>query len=104
MADRATSVAFPRHVVSSAAPPPPIPVLSFLIPVRNDAARLRRCLASIAAQRRPGREIEVIVADNGSTDGTREAALEAGAQVIDLPGLTVAALRNRFVWVARTSM
>jgi glycosyltransferase involved in cell wall biosynthesis len=70
------------------------PRLSFVIPVRNDAGRLRRCLDSIAAQR-ASEPIELIVADNGSTDASADVAREAGAAVLVLPGLAVAQLRNR---------
>lgn len=70
------------------------PVVSFVIPVRNDAERLQRCLRTIRANRyAPG--IEIIVADNGSTDGSVEVALDAGARVLMLPGLPVSELRNR---------
>ena len=40
--------------------------ISFVIPVRNDAERLRVCLASIAANRRVPGQVEIVVADNGS--------------------------------------
>lgn len=67
--------------------------LSFIIPVRNDAARLARCLSSIhsAAGDIPA---EVIVADNGSTDGSREAAERAGALVLLYPNVRVSEIRN----------
>ena len=68
--------------------------MSFVIPVRNDAARLAHCLASIRANRPLGSEVQVIVADNGSTDGSAEVAARAGADVLVLPGLPVARLRN----------
>jgi glycosyltransferase involved in cell wall biosynthesis len=70
------------------------PLLSFVIPVRNDADRLRRCLESIAAQR-AAVPLEIIVADNGSTDASADVARAAGATVLVLPGLPVAQLRNR---------
>ncbi len=70
-----------------------IPTLSFIVPVRDDAARLRRCLQSIE-RNRGCVPIEIVVADNGSTDGSREVARQAGARVLELPGLRVAALRN----------
>ena len=44
--------------------------LSFVIPVRNGASVLARCLEHIRRERVPGDQI--IVVDNGSTDGTQE--------------------------------
>lgn len=66
------------------------PVLSFIVPVRNDAVRLARCLETI----RSAVPYEVVVADNGSTDGSAEVARGAGARVVVLPGLAVSSLRN----------
>lgn len=71
-----------------------IPRVSFVIPVRNDAEGLARCLASIAASQYPRDRWEVVVADNGSVDDSAAVARAAGALVVDLPGLSVAALRN----------
>ncbi len=61
--------------------PTVIPRLSFVIPVKNDADRLRHCLATIAANRHPSVAVEVIVADNGSSDRSAQVAIEAGATV-----------------------
>jgi GT2 family glycosyltransferase len=78
------------------------PTLSFVIPVLNDAERLRRCLRSIATSAaRTDASVEVIVADNGSTDGSADIARDEGAAVLALPGLRVGELRN--LAVARTS-
>jgi GT2 family glycosyltransferase len=77
------------------------PLLSFVMPVRDDEARLRRCLVSIRANDYPSDRREIIVVDNGSVDGSREAARDAGAHVLELPELTVAELRNRGAAVAR---
>jgi hypothetical protein len=68
--------------------------VSFVIPVKNDARRLERCLAAIAANACERDEVEVIVVDNGSTDGSSHAALAAGARVLSLPDRPVAELRN----------
>jgi glycosyltransferase involved in cell wall biosynthesis len=80
-------------------------LVSFVIPVRNDAARLRRCLTTIRANTpaAPGSEaeVEIVVADNGSTDDTPDVARSFGARVLTLPGLSVAALRNRAAAEAR---
>jgi GT2 family glycosyltransferase len=77
------------------------PVLvSFIIPVRNDARRLERCLHSVRAGRHLATEIEVVVADNGSTDDSAAVAGAAGAIVLPLPGVRLGALRNRAVSAA----
>lgn len=69
------------------------PRLSFVIPVRNDATRLRRCLESIRADASHVPS-EIIVADNGSTDGSADAARELGARVVSLPNRRVSDVRN----------
>lgn len=56
--------------------PAPAPI-SVLIPVKNEAANLAACLASVAWCD------EVVVVDSGSTDATREIARQAGARVVD---------------------
>ena len=55
-------------------PARPGPLCSVVIPTYNGRALLERCLASIARHRPadPGLSIEVIVADDASTDGTAE--------------------------------
>ncbi|PYR38040.1 MAG: hypothetical protein DMF93_16810 [Acidobacteria bacterium] len=77
------------------------PIVSFIIPVRNSAEMLERCLRSIAANDYPRECLEIVVADNGSTDRSREVADAAGAIVLTLPGLRVGELRNRAAHAAR---
>jgi GT2 family glycosyltransferase len=77
------------------------PTMSFVIPVRNDAQRLEHCLRSIRAGRPSGGEIEIVVADNGSTDHSAAVARAAGAAVILLPDVRLGELRNRAVASAR---
>ena len=48
-------------------------VISVVIPVKNGGADLARCLAGIAAQE-VEEEVEVVVVDSGSTDGSLERA------------------------------
>jgi glycosyltransferase involved in cell wall biosynthesis len=50
----------------------PAPVLSVVIPTRNRANLLAASLRSLEAQSLPRHHFEVIVVDDGSTDGTRE--------------------------------
>lgn len=60
--------------------------ISFVIPTLNaEGPALERCLRSIAAQDLDATAIEVVVADGGSTDGTRDLAERFGARVIDNP-------------------
>jgi glycosyltransferase involved in cell wall biosynthesis len=56
------------------------PLVSVIIPVYNDAARLRRCLLALAEQTYP--RYEVIVVDNGSADDV--AAAVAGLPFVRL--------------------
>ena len=67
---------------------------SVVIPVRDDAARLRRCLERIAAGTPAGVRVEIVVADNGSVDDSAEVARRAGAHALSLPGLRLGELRN----------
>lgn len=56
---------------------------TFLMPCLNEAASLRFCIEEIrGAIDRLGLEAEIVVADNGSTDGSPEIALAAGARVV----------------------
>ena len=75
--------------------------VSFIIPVKNDAVRLRRCLASIADNTYPATLIEMVVVDNGSTDSSADTARNFGANVVSMPKGSVAALRNRGVSESR---
>jgi glycosyltransferase involved in cell wall biosynthesis len=59
-------------------------VVSVAIPVLNGGASFREVLPAVARQRIDA-EVELVVADSGSTDGTREFALEQGARVVDVP-------------------
>lgn len=78
-----------------------LPMVSFVVPVRNDARRLERCLSSLRRARCPAGGMEIIVLDNGSTDGSDRVALAAGARLETLPDLRVAELRNRGASAAR---
>jgi hypothetical protein len=75
--------------------------LSFVIPVRNDAAQLGRCLAAIRRATPPDVDVDIIVADNGSTDDSVAAARAANATVLLLPGVRLGELRNLAAGTAR---
>jgi glycosyltransferase involved in cell wall biosynthesis len=57
--------------------------ITVVVPALDEAERLPRCLASLAAQTRP--PDEVVVVDNGSADATADLAAAAGARVVHEP-------------------
>jgi glycosyltransferase involved in cell wall biosynthesis len=60
--------------------------VSIVMPCLNEIETLRKCVLSArAAIESAGVQGEVIVADNGSTDGSQEAAAAEGARVIHVP-------------------
>ncbi len=73
------------------------PTFAYVVPMRDAIPFLPVCLpALLSAASRAG--AEVVLVDNGSTDGTRERAAQAcsaAVRVIDAPGVTIAGARNR---------
>lgn len=76
-------------------------VISFVVAALNEAANIERCVRSVMTLMPIGEQAEVIVADNGSTDGTPALAAAAGARVVSLPGARLGRLRNGGVALAR---
>src|ERR687886_811536 len=60
------------------------PSISIIIPALNAGGTIDRCLAALSRQSLPRASFEVIVVDDGSTDGTAEVARRWGAVVIRL--------------------
>ncbi|MDD9726593.1 glycosyltransferase family 2 protein [Roseovarius sp. SK2] len=64
--------------------------VAFVLPCLNEVATLEKCIlrAQVALaeiREKFGLSGEVIVADNGSTDGSQDIARRAGARVVDVP-------------------
>ena len=79
--------------------PPDSNLVTVIIPARNEAGRIGALVRAVSAQDARGLGIEVIVVDDGSTDGTVAEARAAGARVLEAePGResgNPAAGRNR---------
>lgn len=59
--------------------PPSPPRVSIIIPCRNEARHIGKCLRSILTQEEPAGGLEVVVADGMSDDGTRRLIAEIAA-------------------------
>jgi rhamnosyltransferase len=70
-------------------------VISVIIPVKDGGSDLRRCLDGIARQRTE-EEVETLVVDSGSRDGSPELARSMGAKVLEVEssGFRHGATRN----------
>lgn len=78
------------------------PLLSLVIPAYNEADHLPQLLQSLVpARRQLGKALEIIVADNASTDATAALARAAGARVAEVPTRAISAARNGGAAVAR---
>ncbi len=63
--------------------------VSVVIPVRDDAVHLRRCLVALSRQTVP--PLEVVVVDNASTDDSAAVARACGARVVEEPSIGIPA-------------
>lgn len=80
------------------------PLVSVVVPVYNNAAHLGSCLHSLLAQ--PVHDLEVVVVDDGSTDGSAEvaasyAARDARVRVVTQENSGVSIARNNAVPLCR---
>lgn len=67
---------------------------SIVIPAYNAAKTLPQTLAACKRQRWDGKPVEIVVVDDGSTDGTAEIAEQAGVRCIRQDNAGAAAARN----------
>ena len=80
--------------------------LTILMPCLNEAETLASCIGKAQSYlTRSGIAGEVVIADNGSTDGSQQIALKAGARVVEVPekgygaalGGGIAAARGKYI-------
>jgi succinoglycan biosynthesis protein ExoA len=85
----------------------PRPLISVILPVRNEARSLSALLTSLTQQNFPARDFEIIVADGGSTDNTRDLVRQFAShspmtvKLIDNPGIRSGPGRNAGLHAAR---
>jgi succinoglycan biosynthesis protein ExoA len=82
------------------------PLVSIIVPCRNEATHIAICLRSLLRQERPAGGFEIIVADGMSDDGTRGVLEEFAKQhqefrIIDNPGRIVSTGLNAAIRAAR---
>jgi glycosyltransferase involved in cell wall biosynthesis len=82
-----------------------VPLVSVVIPAYNAEDRLPLCIRALAGQEDPPGSMEILVVDDGSTDGTARAARETGCEQLRVisPGARggPAAARNAGIEAAR---
>jgi cellulose synthase/poly-beta-1,6-N-acetylglucosamine synthase-like glycosyltransferase len=74
------------------------PFISIVVPIRNEEATIERLARSLLDQDYPHDRYEILMADGGSTDGTRQILervdVERRIRVLDNPGRTAPAALN----------
>lgn len=84
-----------RHFASvpaDARPSGPLPSIEVIVPARDEATRIGRCLAGLRAQSYPADRLRITVVDDGSTDATARIVAEASAKAANLRLLEAAPL------------
>ena len=76
------------------------PRVSIVVPVRNGGRLLERCLRSVLAQDYPRDRLEILVVDNGSTDGSVDTITGLGLSPLRESRPGAAHARNRGVAAA----
>jgi glycosyltransferase AglE len=78
------------------------PSVSVIVPARDEAGRIGRCIEALRGQTYPSELLEIIIVDNGSTDGTRELASQYPVRVLaETSRATPYVARNCGIAVAR---
>jgi len=82
------------------------PTTSIVVPCRNEKGHIETCIESILRQQLPARDLEVIVADGMSEDGTREILMRMAEQdsrlrMVDNPSKTTPSGFNAGIQAAK---
>jgi succinoglycan biosynthesis protein ExoA len=82
------------------------PLITIILPIRNEARYIARCLDAVGTQSYPSEKIEIIIVDGMSDDGTREIVTEfiisnGRARLLDNPERIVPTALNRGIRAAQ---
>lgn len=82
------------------------PLVSVVIPMRNEAAHIGRCIDSVLAQDYPAEDLEIVVVDGDSDDGSAEVlrSYASRIQVLSNPRRIVPTAMNAGIRAARGSV
>jgi glycosyltransferase involved in cell wall biosynthesis len=81
------------------------PSVTVIIPAKNEENNLKICLPSILEAKSVYMgDVDIIVADNGSTDNTVQVAKSFGVTVIECPELSISAMRNEGASLAKSKI
>ncbi len=87
------------------------PLVTVILPIRNEAQHIARCLEAVLAQDYPRERLEILVVDGMSNDGTREICSQFAIRnsqfairVLDNPARIVPTALNRGIRQARGSV
>lgn len=83
-----------------------LPLVTIILPIRNEASYIARCLDAVVAQDYPRDKIEILVVDGQSDDGTHEIVMRFSARdprvrLMDNPNRIVPTALNRAIRAAR---
>ena len=84
--EQLTEKGFAERLRSAPEKPATLPKVSIIIPVMNRADELRRCLTSLTRLTYPQDKLQIIVVDDGSSDGSPLVARQFGAMLIPSGG------------------
>lgn len=86
----------------------PAPMVSVVVPCYNEQATIGLLLQALYDQTHPRADLEVLIADGGSTDGTRPAIAgfaaahpDLAVRIVDNPARAIPAALNRAILAAR---
>jgi mycofactocin system glycosyltransferase len=101
--EQLASKGFAERIAGSAEQPAILPEISVVIPVKDRAGELLRCLTALSEINYPQEKLRIIVVDDGSSDDSAGVARRSGALVVPSGGTGRGPAAARNVGAARAS-